>query len=171
MFSKKNIIFMIFASLFYLTVSQLHLRGIDTLKLRSFVKCVEDKIEKSNINDIPLDLVSSLLTTPQNVDYKRIQELMTKNFDKIKDCLIKGNIPKMPDGKSLVDLNNIYKEKYDWKKIIECLVDKVNNIDTSPFKKLIEYINEGKYLEALREEFKLRNNGNSILRECVPAKI
>ena len=171
MISKKNIIFTIFASLFYLTTCQLHLRGIDTLKLRSFVKCVEDKIEKSNDNDIPLDLVSSLLTTPQNVDYKRIQELMTKNFDKIKDCLIKGNIPKMPDGTRLVDLNNIYKEKYDWKKIIEWLVDKVNNIDTSPFKKLIEYINEGKYLEALREEFKLRNNGNSILRECVPAKI
>ena len=171
MLTKKNIIFIIFSSLFYLSACQVHFRSIETLRLRSFAKCVENIIEKSNINDIPLDLVLSLLNNPQNADYKKFKETMTKNFDIIKECLIKSNVPKLPDGTSVVDLNNIFKEKYDWKKIIECLVEKVKNIDTSPFKKLIDYINEEKYLEALREEFKLRNNGNSILKECTPAKI
>ena len=77
----------------------------------------------------------------------------------------------MPDGTRMINLNNVFKDKYDWKKIIECLANKVNNIDISPFKKLIEYINEGKYLKALREEFKLKNIGNFILKECTPAKM
>ena len=172
MISKKNIIFAIIYSLFYLTTCQLNIRNkLDIKKLQSFVKCVKDKIEKSNIDDIPLDLISSLLITPQNADYKKIQELLTKNFDKIKDCIIRGNIPIMPDGTRMINLNNVFKDKYDWKKFIECLINKVNNIDISPFKKLIEYINEGKYLKALREEFKLRNNGNFILKECTPAKM
>ena len=172
MISKNIIILAIFSSLFYLTICQLNIRNqLDIKKFQSFVKCVEDKIEKSNIDDIPLDLISSLLITPQNADYKKIQELLTKNFDKIQDCITRGYIPRMPDGTRMVDLNTVFKDKYDFKKIIECLSNKVNNIDISPFKKLIQYINEGKYLEALREEFKLRNNGNLIMKECTPAKI
>ena len=77
----------------------------------------------------------------------------------------------MPDGTRMINLNNVFKDKYDWKKIIECLANKVNNIDISPFKKLIEYINEGTYLKALREEFKLRNNGNFILKKCTLSKM
>ena len=85
MISKNIIIFAIFSSLFYLTTCQLNIRNqLDIKKFQSFVKCVEDKIEKSNIDDIPLDLISSLLITPQNADYKKIQELLTKILIKFK---------------------------------------------------------------------------------------
>ena len=77
----------------------------------------------------------------------------------------------MPDGTGVVDLNTIFKEKYDWNNFISCLFNKVKDIDKSPFQKLIEYINEGKYIDALREEFKLRNNGNMILKECMTTKM
>ena len=172
MLSNKIIILAIFSSLFYLDICQVDFRSqINIKKLQSFVKCVSDKIEKSNIEDVPLDLVLSLLVrTPQQRDYKRLQELFTQNFDKISDCL-GGTIPKMPDGTSVVDINSVFKEKYDWDHFISCLIDKVKNIDNSPFQKLIQYINEGNYINALREEFKLRNNGNLILKECMTSKM
>ena len=55
--------------------------------------------------------------------------------------------------------------------ILSCLISKASNIEVSPVKNLIQNIKDGKFYEALREEFKLRNNGNSIVRECMPVKI
>ena len=172
MLSTKLIILTIFSSLFYLNICQIDFRNpLNIKKLQNFIKCVSEKIQKSEIDDIPLDLVLSLMVnTPQKNDYKKLQELFTKNFDKLAGCL-GGSIPKMPDGTSVVDLNSIFKEKYDWDKFISCLMDKGKNFNNSPFEKLIQYINEGNYYNALREEFKLRNNGNKILQECMPSKI
>ena len=173
MLSNKLFILTIFSSLFYINICQIDFRSqFNIRKFQSFIKCVSDKIEKSEIDDIPLDSILSLMANNnlQKKDYKKFQELFTKNFEKLASCLV-GNVPKMPDGTSVVDLNSIFKEKYDWDNFISCLADKGKNLDNSPLQKLIQYINEGNYFDALREEFKLRNNGNKILKECLPSKM
>ena len=171
MFLNRYLIFITFSSLFYLNSCQsLFQNQVDIKKLQSFVKCVSDKIQKNEIQNIPPEIVLSLLVTSQQKDYKKLQEIFTKHFEQISDCLA-GNIPKMPDGTSVIDINTIFKNKYDWANFITCLMGKINDIENSPFKKLIDYINEGKYMDALREEFKLRNNGNMILKSCMTTKI
>ena len=167
---NKFFIFNIFfTSLFYLSFCQSPLRS--QINIGSFIKCVSEKIEKMEINDIPLDDVLSLLITSQTKDYKKLQEKFTKHFKEISPCL-KGQIPKFPDGTSFIDLDSIFKEKYDWNSFITCILDKIIDIDmeNSPFEKLIDLINEGKYSEALREEFKLRNSGNNIIKSCTATK-
>ena len=144
---------------------------LNNKKLQTFVKCMKEKIESSDIQNIPMEMVQSLMVNSQKINYQQLQELFTKYYDKIKDCFAPGNLPKLPDGTTIVDLNTIFKDKYDWEDFIICLMEKINNLDDSPFKKLIDLINEEKYYDALREEFKLRNNGNVILKECMPTKI
>ena len=169
---KSILTFLVFASLSILNNCQHDFQNLlNNKKLQSFVKCMKDKIEKSDIKNIPMEMVSSLMVNNQKINYQQLQELFTKYYEKIKDCFPPGNLPKMPDGSNIVNLNTIFKDKYDWKEFITCLMNKIKEIDDSPFKKLIELINEGKYYDALREEFKLRNNGNIILKECMPTKI
>ena len=55
---NKFFIFNIFTSLFYSSFCQSPLRS--QINIGSFIKCVSEKIEKMEINDIPLDDVLSL---------------------------------------------------------------------------------------------------------------
>ena len=144
---------------------------LNNKSLKDFARCVLDKIEKNELNEISSSQVLSLLVTSQNTDYKKIQEVFTKFYDKIKDCMKGGYIPKLGDGSSLIDLDVILKDKFDWNNFMSCIMENIKDIDNSSFKKLIDYINEKKYIEAAREEFKLRKNGNEILKKCMPVKI
>ena len=68
-------------------------------------------------------------------------------------------------------MNVLFKDKYDWTEFASCLVNKTIGLSDSPFNKLIGHIKEGKFYEALREEFKLRSNGNMIVKQCMTTKI
>ena len=172
MFHKSIFIYLILTSLFSQVIMQSNiLPRFNNKKLQSFANCVIEKIDKSEFNEISSQVVLSLMMPSRQTDYKKLRETFTKYFDKISDCLVGGYIPKLPDGSRLINLDEILKTKYDWPNFISCLMSKINDIEDSPFSKIIKYINEEKYLEAIREEFKLRNKGNEILKECMPVKI
>ena len=137
-------------------------------RLKKFLQCIE---QKPNLNDITLEEISLLMNHLKKLNYTKYQELFTNNYHKIKDCVGKNIIPHFPDGTSIVNLNFIFKDKYDWTKFASCLVNKTIGFKDSPFNKLIDHIKEGKFYEALREEFKLRTNGNMIIKECMTNKI
>ena len=172
MFPKTIIIYLLFSSLFSQCLTQSLLpTQLNNKKLMDFVRCVTEKIDKSELNELTSQTVLSLMITNKQTDYKKMQETFTKYYDKISDCFKGGYIPKLGDGTSLINLDVLLKSKYNWSDFMQCLTSKVDNIEESPFKKIVDYINKEKYLDAVKEEFKLRNNGNTILKECMPIKI
>ena len=168
MFLRTNFPF-ILVSLFIIVESKLLLKTqINSIRLKKFFKCIE---QKPNLNDINLDEIYSLMNHSRKLNYTKYQELFTNNYHKIKDCVGKNIIPHFPDGTSIVNLNFIFKDRYDWTQFVSCLVNKTIGFKDSPFQKLIDHIKEGKFYEALREEFKLRTNGNIIVKQCMTNKI
>ena len=168
MFLRTNFPLILF-SLFIIVESKLLLKTqINSIRLKKFFKCIE---QKPNLNDINLDEIYSLMNHSRKLNYTRYQELFTNNYHKIKDCVGKNIIPHFPDGTSIVNLNFIFKDRYDWTQFVSCLVNKTIGFKDSPFNKLIDHIKEGKFYEALREEFKLRTNGNMIVKQCMTNKI
>ena len=137
-------------------------------RLKSFYKCVS---EQTNIGNETLGIIQSLINNSPSYNKRLIQETLTNNYDKITKCIGKGIIPKFPDGSDLIDVNQFFGNKYDWSQFLTCIMGKITNVGESTFKNLIQNINNGNYYNALREEFKLRNNGNSIIMECMPNKI
>ena len=160
---------LIFFSLFNYTESRFLFKKImNEKRLKKFYNCI---MQKQNIGNITIDLVSSLMNNKtKHTNFTKYQQLFTDNFNIIKDCVSKSMIPHFPDGTKIINLNVVFKEKYDWTKFASCLLDKVKGLNESPFHQLIEYIKEGKYYLALREEFKLRSNGNMIVKQCMPTK-
>ena len=136
-------------------------------KLKDFIKCA---IEKINIGNITLENISSLIINPQKINFKKYQEIFTDNYKKINYCIGKGTIPYFPDGTKIINMNVIIKEKYDWTKFISCLKEQTSKLKDSLIQKLIEFIKEGNYYDALREEFKLRIKGNFIIKQCIAMK-
>ena len=168
MFLRTNFPLILF-SLFIIVESKLLLKTqINSIRLKNFFKCIE---QKPNLNDINLDEIYSLMNHSRKLNYTKYQELFTNNYHKIKDCVGKNIIPHFPDGTSIVNLNFIFKDRYDWTQFVSCLVNKTIGFKDSPFQKLIDHIKEGKFYEALREEFKLRTNGNMIVKQCMTNKI
>ena len=168
MFLRTNFPFILF-SLFIIVESKLLLKTqINSIRLKKFFKCIE---QKPNFNDINLDEIYSLMNHSRKHNYTKYQELFTNNYYKIKDCVGKNIIPHFPDGTSIVNLKFIFKDRYDWTQFVSCLVNKTIGFKDSPFQKLIDHIKEGKFYEALREEFKLRTNGNMIVKQCMTNKI
>ena len=137
---------------------------------KSTVQCIT---RKGKLSEESSKLLKSALANPtQTENYKKVQDLLTNNLDKIIICIDFQNIPKFPDGTSILDLDRIFGTKYDWIKFLGCLLTKVTSkLNESPLQDLIKNINNGKYHQALREEFKLRNNGNTAVKECMPNKI
>ena len=168
MFLRTNFPLILF-SLFIIVESKLLLKTqINSIRLKNFFKCIE---QKPNLNDINLDEIYSLMNHSRKLNYTKYQELFTNNYHKIKDCVGKNIITHFPDGTSIVNLNFIFKDRYDWAQFVSCLVNKTIGFKDSPFQKLIDHIKEGKFYEALREEFKLRTNGNMIVKQCMTNKI
>ena len=141
--------------------------------LKSFISTIKCITEKGKLNEESNELLKSLLANPTQINlYKKAEDLLTNNLDKIIQCIDFKNIPTFPDGTTILDLDRIYGTKYDWIKFLGCLLTKVTNkINESPLQDLIKYIYDGKYHKALREEFKLRNNGNTAVKECMPDRI
>ncbi len=174
MIVKNVILFITLFILFNYSNCQLitFLNVLNNRRLNDFYKCIT---EKTVIGNEALQIIKSLKSLNEedlSDAMNKIRELLTNNYDSIKNCLEKGNIPKLPDGTNIINMNKVYSDKYDWTQFSKCLMNKVDiqNIRQSPLNNLINNINDGKYYNALREEFKLRNNGNSILRECIPYK-
>ena len=165
--SVKNIIIILTLSTLFniLKCSQNNLRFF-----KSTIGCIT---KNGKLSSESSKLLKSALANPTQTDnYKKIKDLLTNNLDKIIVCIDFKNIPKFPDGTSILDLNRIFGTKYDWIKFLGCLLTKVTNkLNESPLQDLIKYIYDGKYHKALREEFKLRNNGNIAVKECMPNKI
>ena len=170
MLIKNVTIILILFSLLNVFQSQLNYfqSNLNYRSLKSFYKCVS---EKTNIGNETLVIIQSLINNSSSYNKRLIQETLTNNYDKIAKCIGKGIIPKFPDGSNLIDVNLFFGNKYDWFQFLTCIMGKITNIEESPLKNLIQNINKGNYYNALREEFKLRNNGNSIIMECMPKKI
>ena len=150
---QKNIFFLIIYSLLTLSETRLLLKThINSIRLKRFLKCIK---EKPNLSNIVLEEISSLMNHSRNANYTKYQELFTDNYHKIKDCINRNIIPHFPDGTSIINLNVIFKDKYDWTEFTSCLVNKTIGLMNSPFQKLIDHIKNGQFYEALREEFKL----------------
>ncbi len=165
--SPKNIIIILaLAALFNI----LECSQNDLKFFKSTIGCIS---KNGKLNEESSKLLKSVLANPTQTDhYKKVQDLLTNNLDKIIMCIDFQNIPKFPDGTSILDLDRIFGTKYDWIKFMGCLLTKVTQkINESPLHDLIKNINDGKYHKALREEFKLRNNGNTAVKECMPNKI
>ena len=141
--------------------------------LKFFKSTIECITKKGKLNEQSNELLKSVLANPTQTDInKKVEDLLTNNLDKIIVCIDFKNIPKFPDGTSLLNLDRIFGTKYDWIKFLGCLLTKVTTkLNESPLQDLIKYIYDGKYHNALREEFKLRNNGNTAVKECMPNKI
>ena len=141
--------------------------------LKFFKSTIECITKKGKLNEQSNELLKSVLTNPTQTDInKKVEDLLTNNLDKIIVCIDFKNIPKFPDGTSLLNLDRIFGTKYDWIKFLGCLLTKVTSkLNESPLQDLIKNINNGKYHQALREEFKLRNNGNTAVKECMPDRI
>ena len=158
----------IFLSLLLITNSRFILRKqLNSNKLKDFIKCAKEKI---NISNITLENISSLIINPQKINFKKYQNIFTDNYNKINDCIGKGTIPYFPDGTKIINMNVVIKDKYDWTKFISCLMDQTTKVKDSLIQKLIEFIKEGNYYVALREEFKLRIKGNNIIKQCISTK-
>ena len=142
----------------------------DLVQLKSTIRCI---VKNDKLNEQSSKLLKDALANPTQTEYsKKIQDLLTNNLDKIIMCIDFKNIPKFPDGTSILDLDRIFGTKYDWIRFLGCLLNKVtHNLSESPLQDLIKNIYDGKYEKALREEFKLRNNGNTAVKECMPQKI
>ena len=147
-----------------LTYPKLSVYALDSIKKKI---CA---IEKINIGNITLENISSLIINPQKINFKKYQEIFTDNYKKINYCIGKGTIPYFPDGTKIINMNVIIKEKYDWTKFISCLKEQTSKLKDSLIQKLIEFIKEGNYYDALREEFKLRIKGNFIIKQCIAMK-
>ena len=141
--------------------------------LKFFKSTIECITKKGKLNEQSNELLKSVMANPTQTDiFKKVEDLLTNNLDKIIVCIDFKNIPKFPDGTSILNLDSIFGAKYDWIKFLGCLLTKVTNkLNVSPLKDLIKYIYDGKYHKALREEFKLRNNGNTDVKECMPNRI
>ena len=165
--SVKNIIIILTLSTMFniLKCSQNDLKFF-----KSTIQCIASS---GKLSEESSKLLKSALANPTQTDnYKKVQDLLTNNLDKIIICIDFQNIPKFPDGTSILDLDRIFGTKYDWIKFLGCLLTKVTNqLNESPLQDLIGNIYDGKYHKALREEFKLRNNGNTAVKECMPNKI
>ena len=161
----------LFCLITFLNCQNLPRRNFNWKKLQEFAKCVLDKKDLDNkLIELMQTLALSYITsTPPN--YQEIINKLTVNFEKIQDCLNKNGIPLLPDGRKIIDLNAIYQDRYNWQKFLSCLYNKAKNFDTGPIEQLIKYINEQKFYNALREEFKLRNNGNIIVKNCMNEKV
>ena len=138
--------------------------------LQIFLKCV---IKQKVLGTDILQMIQSIMFTSfsNKTNTTQIQESLTNHYEKFISCIEKGVIPKFPDGTSVLNLNKIYGMKYEWMDYLSCLTKKAAKLTDSPVNDLINLIIRGDYYTALREEFKLRNNGNDIVKECMPTKI
>ena len=171
MVKNLKIFFIILINLFSIFKFQIINENNSTMNsFQKFVKCIK---EKSNTKNKSKEIVNSILdSSNKNMNISKIQNLLTDNFDKIIDCLDLSNIPKFPDGTSIIDFDKLFATRYDWVQFLACLLTKITTkLADSPLQNLIKNINEGKYYNAIREEFKLRNNGNSGVRECMTFKL
>ena len=167
---QKFFFYEILFSSFIISEPRLLLKKImNENRLKKFYKCIQQK--QPNIGTISLDLISSLINSTQKTNFTKYQELFTNNFNKIKDCVSQSMIPHFPDGTKIININVILKPKYNWAEFASCLAKKAGELNSSPFQRLINYIKDGEYYNAIREEFKLRNNGNMIVRQCMATKI
>ena len=121
---------------------------------KSTVQCIT---RNGKLSEESSKLLKSALANPtQTENYKKVQDLLTNNLDKIIICIDFQNIPKFPDGTSILDLDRIFGTKYDWIKFLGCLLTKVTSkLNESPLQDLIKNI----------------NNGNTAVKECMPNKI
>ena len=138
--------------------------------LQSFLKCV---LKKNGLGSDFIQMIQSIIfsSKPNKINITHIQERLTDDYENFMDCIDKNIIPKFPDGTSVINVNKIYGMKYDWMEFLSCLTGKVKNLTDSPVNDLINLIMIKDYYTALRKEFKLRNNGNDIVKECMPSRI
>ena len=138
--------------------------------LQSFLKCV---LKKNGLGSDFIQMIQSIIfsSKPNKINITHIQERLIDDYENFMDWTDKNIIPKFPDGISVINVNKIYGMRYDWMEYLSCLTGKVKNLTDSPVNDLINLIIVKDYYTALRKEFKLRNNGNDIVKECMPSRI
>ena len=95
----------------YISFINIKNRLNNTKGLRSFINCVREKSSLSNDN---IKIITSLMISAFTYDVNEIKKILMQNFDKILNCIDINNIPKLPDGTSLIDINKFFEIKYDW---------------------------------------------------------
>ena len=138
--------------------------------LQSFLKCV---LKKKGLGSDIFQMIQSIMFTSKSskTNITQIQERLNDDYENFLNCIENNIIPKFPDGTSVININKIYGMKYDWMQYLSCLTGKAKNLTESPVNDFINLIVIKDYYTALRKEFKLRNNGNDIVKECMPTRI
>ena len=146
-------------------------------QLQKFIECV------NKTENIPSNLRNQILNAWLESDgsiYRVIGELLLTQNNHMKKCLNLNNTPEDPkalyNGHLNGDLNKIYESRYNWTDFIKCLQDYSNepmntrhggNVTvTSVINELIDDIQKGNYLKALRTQFRLTRFGNKIIHKC-----
>lgn len=148
------------------------------------VKFLECLTKNAKFNNKDLLKLFLLITNINNGtgDLLSLSQLLLENFQNILPCINMGDLPKFSNGLPLIDYDKFYKMRYDWEKYLKCIVDKSLEVgmkmeeemrkkNNKSLEDLVNKIKEGKYQEALKEEFVLRENGNKIVKECIPEKV